>query len=125
VRVEWTVSVHERVQGRQFRQLTSQHFGMAAKVMHHDHGCLLLLREVGTLVEPSSTSGVHEEIGRPIQFNEEAARSRWHATGVFCRVPIFKGDIFDICERVFNFLASSLVVDVVCQASFVGGIEDH
>lgn len=47
-----------------------------------------------------------------------------HPTRLFCGVSIIKAYVFDVSKGVFDLVTGSFVVDVICKAGFVRGIED-
>lgn len=117
--------VLERLQRHKLGQLDAQNLGMTSQMMNHDLACLLLLGEIAALVETARVGRIHIEHGWVVQFHHDSTRSRRGAIGTRVGVSRLQGDVLDVGERVFDLIASRVVVDIVSHASFVGGVENH
>lgn len=96
---------------------------MSTKVVCHDLGRLLVFGEVATLVETSGTRRVHEEVGWSVQFHEQPSGPWRHAARRIRRISVLERDVSNVGEWVLDFVSGRVVVDVICQTGFIGGIE--
>lgn len=122
--IEWVESVLERFQRDQLGKLSTEHLGMSTQMMRHDLRSLLVLGKITTLEEPTRPRRVHEEVGWPAQFNDKTTGSGRRTIGIGDRVTRFQLNAFDESKGKLDLVAGRVVVDVVCDACFVGGIED-
>ncbi len=118
------MSILEGLERHQLGKLSAQHLGMSSQLVSQDLGCLLILGEVTTLVEAARVGRVHEKVGRPVQLNDKPARSRWRAVSSWRRFTRFQLNALDKGERVFDLVASGIIVDIVRDAGFVRRVED-
>jgi hypothetical protein len=124
VRVEGTEAILERLERHELRKLPTENLGVSAKVMGQDVRGLLVLREVSALEESARAGGVHEEVRRSVQLNDETTRARRRASGGwngFTRLQLYA---LDEGERKFDLVASRIVVDIIGDTCLIRRIED-
>ena len=122
--IEMGVTIPKRLEGDQFRQLHRENLWMASEMMNQALRGLLILSKVSTLVESTRVRGIHEEIWRPVQLNDKSS-GLWRASvGGGNSIGGFQNDVFDIRERILDFVSSRVVIDVVGHAGLLGGVED-
>ncbi len=97
---------------------------MSAKVVCHNLRRLLFLCEISTLVEATRARRVHEEVRRPVQFDDKTTGTRRTAIGTGYGFPGFQLYAFDVCKWKFDLVTSRVVVDVVGETSLVRRIKD-
>lgn len=123
--VKHGVAVLERVKRNELGQLTTESLGGAAELMDHDLAGLLVLCEITTLVEATAAGAVHVELGGTNQFDHQSAQSLRSALSSGCDLTLDKVYVLNPSEGVFNLVASRVVVDVVCNTSLLGRVEDN
>lgn len=113
------VTVHEGLKGHEFGQLTAENLRVASQMVHHTLRRLLILREVTALEEAVCVRRrVHEEVWRPVQFNNDATEFVWVA------VIVLEVDGFDGRKGVLDFVARLLIVDIVGHSAFVRRVKN-
>ena len=85
---------------------------------------LLIFGEITTLVEAARAGGIHKKVGGPIEFDDQAAWPRRYAAVARTGFSRLQTDALDEGEWEFDLVARGIIVDVVCDASFVRRIED-
>lgn len=93
-------------------------------MVHENLTRLLVFGEVPTLIETTTARAVHPELWRPRQLNDETSRTLRCALGSSLYVSLLQSDVLDPGEWIFDLVAGGIVVDIVCDASLVGGVED-
>lgn len=116
-------AVLEGLQGHELGKLNAQDLGMASQVMNHDLTSLLFLGEIAALVETSRVGRVHVKVRRAVQFHDKTPWSRWFPIRPRAWITGFQGDVLDIGERILDFIAGSIVVDIVSHACLIRGVE--
>ena len=103
----WVVSLLERLERHELRELAAEDLGVAAEAVNHAMRRLLVLGEVSDVDEAARVGRrVHEEEGRCGELDDNAAP-------VWVAVAVVKLDVLDVRERVLDLVASLVVVDVV------------
>ncbi len=119
-----TVSVLESIQRNQLGKLATQNLGVSSKMMDEHLRCLLIFGEITTLIEAAGAGRIHEKVGRPVEFNDQAAGSRRDAAVARIGLSRLQTDAFDKGKGEFDLVACGIIIDVICDAGFVGRIKD-
>jgi len=118
------VSVLESIERNELCELTTEYLGRTSKVVNEDLTCLLVLGEIRTLVESTTTRSIHVELWWAVQFDNERAHLLRSALGSSVHVSLHKVDVLDPSEWVFDLVSSGVVVDVVGDASLFWRVKD-
>ena len=118
------VSVLEGVERNELCELTTENLGRTSKVVNQNLACLLVLGEIRALVKSSTTRAIHVELWWTVQLDNERAHLLRRALGSSVHISLYKVDILDPSEGVFNLVSSRVVVDVVGDAGLLWRVKD-
>jgi len=113
------MAVHKRLERDELRELTAKHLRAAPESVNQASGSLKILGEIVHLIETLGIrTRVHEEMGWPVELDNDAAGFREVA------FVILEVNALDVGEWVLNLVPSLLIVNIVGHGTLVRRVEN-
>lgn len=92
--------------------------------MSEDAASLLVFSEIAALVEATTAGSIHVELGRAVELDDQGTHLLRCTLSSRVHVTLDEVDVPDPRKRVFDLVASSVVVNVVSDTSLFRRVEN-